>query len=88
MKPESIEERKARHRRQAVHGVVFFVVLQIICAVAFGSLCFIPDAPKWVVVLFGILAALCLVLIIPALTALKDRFKEIEGGEWYAAGQY
>ena len=32
--------------------------------------------------------AFCLLLIVPALVVLKERFKEIEGGELDAAGQY
>ena len=35
-----------------------------------------------------VLAILCLALIIPALFVLKSRFKEIEGGEFDAAGKY
>jgi len=88
MKPRSIEERKAENRRSAIHGAVFFAVLQVASAICFGALCFIPDAPLWLMVLFGGLAVLCLVLIVPVLLVLKERFKEIEGGELDAAGQY
>ena len=83
MKPENTEERKERRKRSAVRGVVFFAVLQVACAVCFGSLCFIPELPQWCVILFGVLAVLCLALMV-----LKDRFKEIEGGELDAAGKY
>ena len=48
----------------------------------------IPGMPQWCVILFGVLAVLCLALILPALLVLKDRFKEIEGGELDAAGKY
>ena len=88
MKPESIEARKEQRKRSAVRGVLLFALLQLACAVCFGALCFIPDMPGWCVILFGVLAALCLVLILPALLVLKDRFKEIEGGELDAAGKY
>jgi len=86
--PRNIEEEKARRKRDAVRGVAFFALLQMVCAAAFGSLCFIPDAPGWLVVLFGGLAAFCLVLILPAIFVLKARFKEIEGGELDAARKY
>ena len=88
MKPESIEEKQDRRKRSAVIGVVMFALLQVACAVIFGALCFIPDAPGWCVVLFGVLAVFCLLLIIPAVKLLKDRFKEIEGGELDAAAEY
>ena len=88
MKPESIKARKARQKRETVRGVVFFALLQAACGVCFASLCFIPGRPKWCVVLFGALAAVCVLTILPALLVLKERFKEIEGGESDAAGQY
>ena len=88
MKPKSIEEKKATYRKEAVHGVVFFALLQLGTAICFGSLCFIPDMPTWLLFLFAGLAVFCLILIGPALLVLKERFKEIEGGELDAAGQY
>lgn len=77
-----------QRKRSAVRGVLLFALLQLACAVCFGALCFIPDMPRWCVILFGVLAALTLVLILPALLVLKDRFKEIEGGELDAAAKY
>ena len=88
MKQESIEEKKAKRKRGAVYGVLGFAALQVVCAVAFGSLCLIPDAPKGGFWCFLVLAVICLLLIIPALFALKERFKEIEGGELDAVGKY
>ena len=82
------EERKAVRKRAAVRGVVFFGVIQLALAALFGSLCFIPELPLWGVILFGILAALCLALIPPAILVLKERVREIEGGEEDAAAQY
>ena len=80
MKQESIERRR-RDRKEAVVGIVFFTLLQLACAVCFGSLCFIPDAPEWLMIMFGALAGFCLLLLVPALVVLKGRFDEIEGGE-------
>ncbi len=87
MKQSNID-RRARDKKAAVVGVAFFAGLQLVCAVAFGSLCFIPDAPGWLVVLFGVLAVGCLLLVIPALVVMKQRFKEIEGGELDEAAEY
>ena len=66
MKLENIEERQAKRKRSAVNGVVFFTLLQVACALSFGALCLIPELPGWCVVLFGVLAVGCLLLIIPA----------------------
>ena len=88
MKPENIKERKAKRKREAVIGVVMFALLQLATAVCFGALCFIPDVPGWFPVVFGALAGLCLLLIIPAALLLKTRFQEIEGGELDAAAEY
>ena len=84
MKHESTEARQARRKRDAVRGILFFAMLQIITSVACASLCFIPGMPRWAIILCLVLA----ILIIPALFVLKSRFKEIEGGELDAAGKY
>lgn len=88
MTPANIEERRKHRRRSAVRGVVLFGLLQVACAVCFGSLCFIPDLPGWAFALFLVLAVFCLLLILPALLALKKRFEEIQGGEEDAAAEY
>ncbi len=88
MKRANIEEKKGRRKKEAVYGILIFAAIQLVCAISFGSLCFIPDAPAWLVWTFSGLAVFCLLLIIPALTVLKQRFKEIEGGELDAAGKY
>ncbi len=82
------ESRKRRQRRQAVLGVVLFALLQITCAAVFAALCFIPDLPRWLAWLFAALAGVCGLLVIPALVVLKERFQEIEGGEYDAAAEY
>ena len=82
------ESQKRRWKRQAVLSVVLFALLQAACAAVFTALCFIPDLPRWLVWLFAALAGVCGVLVIPALVVLKQRFKEIEGGEYDAAAQY
>lgn len=88
MKPGSIEEKQAARKRSAVHGIIFFVVIQLVSAVALGAVCLIPDAPGWLATLFAVMAVLCLAAIVPAIVVLKQRFKEIEGGELDAAAEY
>lgn len=88
MKQESIEERRARQKRGALRGVLIYAGIQVAVAAGLCTMCFVPDAPKVLVVCFLVLSALNVLSIIPALCVLKARFKEIEGGELDAAGQY
>lgn len=84
----NIEARKKRYRRQAVLGAAFFGLLQLACVVCFAWLCLIPDLPRWLFWLFAALAVFCAALMVPALVVLRQRFKEIEGGELDAAAEY
>ncbi len=84
----TVESRKRRRRRQAVLGVTLFALFQAACAGCLAALCFIPDLPGWAFRLFAALALLCGLPIVPALVVLKQRFKEIEGGEYDAAAEY
>lgn len=86
--PESIENRHARQKREAVRGVVLFGPIQLACVVCFASLCFIPGLPGWAVVMFAALALLCAAPLAVSLMTLKQRFREIEGGELDAAAEY
>lgn len=87
MKQSNID-RRARDKRAAVIGVAFFAGLMLVCAASVVSLCFVPDAPGWLVIPFGGLALFFLAFIIPALMVMKQRFKEIEGGELDEASEY
>ena len=82
------ESLKRRRRRQAVLSVVMFALFQAACAAVFAALCFIPDLPRWALRLFAALAGVSGLLVLPALVVLKQRFQEIEGGEFYAAAEY
>ena len=84
----SIEERRRGQRRGAWAGVLFLGGTQVISAVVFAALCTIPELPGWAFVLFVALAVLSLVLVLPVLLLLKQRLKEIEGGELDEAAQY
>lgn len=88
MKQESIELYRKRCKKEAIIGVVFFAAIQLATMVCFGALCFIPDAPRWLMILFASLAAVCVLPMIGALVVMKQRFSEIEGGEAYDARQY
>ena len=86
--PANTDRRRRKYRRQAMLGVVMFALLQLAGTACFGALCLIPDLPRWLMVLFVVLAAACAALILPALVVLKQRFTEIEGGELDEASQY
>ncbi|MCI8910452.1 MAG: hypothetical protein HFG09_07230 [Oscillibacter sp.] len=86
--PANTEERRRKYRRQAVLGIALFGLLQLACTACFGALCFIPGLPRWAWTLFAALAVFCAALMIPALMVLKQRFREIEGGELDAAAEY
>ena len=58
MKRESTEARQARRKRDAVRGILFFAMLQIITSVACASLYFIPGMPQWAIILCLVLAIL------------------------------
>ena len=88
MKQESIEIRKARRKKEAVRGIMVFALIQAVTAVAFLACCWIPDMPQGVVWMFGAFALICILVLIPALIVLWQRFKEIEGGEFDEAGKY
>lgn len=88
MKQKNIDQRRRVRRHSALVGVGLFGLLQIASAVCFGSLCLIPGLPGWTEILFGVLAGLCLLMIVPALIVLKQRFIEIEGGELDEAAEY
>ena len=84
----SKEARRRALRRQALLSVAAFALLQAACIAIFAVLCLSPDLPRWAFRLFAALAGLCGLLVIPALVVLKERFNEIEGGEYDAAAQY
>jgi len=88
MKPKNIEAVKAGRKRDAVRSVALFTIFQLGMAAFMVWLCRLPDCPGWASILFGVLAALSLGMIVPALLLLKQRFKEIEGGEQDAAAEY
>lgn len=88
MKPESIERRRAREKRDAVRSMAVFGALDLAEVVFFVWLALRPGVPGWLSVLLFVPPVLGVLLIPSAVRALKERFREIEGGELDAAGQY
>ena len=70
-----------REKRGAVVGVLLFDLLMGACVAGFGALCFIPELPRWLFILFAVSGALCAAPMAPALWALKKRFQEIDALE-------
>lgn len=84
----TLEDRKRRHKRQAVLGVCFCAVLLLPCMIVCIGLSLFPPLPWWGKVLTAAGAFVCIVSVIFSLVVLKQRFKEIEGGELDAAAEY
>ena len=74
---------KTHEKRGAVIGIVMFGLLQLACVIGFWALCLIPDLPQWLFILFFVLGAFCAALMLPALWALRGRFREINALETY-----
>lgn len=83
-----LEERKRRYKRQAITGVLVCVVLLLPCAMICVGLSLFPPLPWWGKALTAAGAVVCIVPVIFSLVVLKQRFKEIEGGELDAAAEY
>ncbi|MEY8258816.1 hypothetical protein AALA80_00540 [Oscillospiraceae bacterium 50-60] len=86
--PANTDHRRRKYRRQAVLGVAMFGLLQLACVIAFGAVCLIPGLPRWLFWLFAAMAVLCVGMMLPALAVLRQRLKEIEGGEFDEALKY
>lgn len=67
-----------REKRSAVLGLALFGLLQLACMIGLGALCLIPDLPRWLFLLFAVLAMACAALMFLALWALRQRFREID----------
>ena len=88
MRPENTDSpaRRAR-KREAVWGAVGYVLVQLLAAaVLLAGRLFVEVG--WLDVLLLVLAAADLLSIPPVFLVLRQRIKEIEGGELDAAGKY
>jgi len=67
--------------------VVIFILLQVLCAVVL-LWCRGRNPIHWLDAVLLVLALLDLASIVPSVAVLKQRIKEIEGGELDAARKY
>ncbi len=67
----------SREKKSSVLSFVMFCLLQAVCVITFLSLGWISGLPGWAKLLFYVLAAFCGLLVLPALAALRIRWKEI-----------
>ena len=81
-------ERRHRDKKAAVIGVAVYAFFMALSAATVGWVCFLPETPAFGELLMGTLAVVLLLMIVPALVALKQRFAEIEGGELDEASEY
>lgn len=84
MDVERLDRRMKRKRGALIAGITMIAIM-LVWIVFFICLCML-DCPPWpvVVLLLAIPIAVCVGIVI----ALKQRMKEIQGGEEDAAGQY
>ena len=87
-KPVNLALWKRRQKRQALLGAGFGCMMLLLSAAICAALCFIPNLPPWLLVLFAGTAILCLLPMGLTLVVLYQRFQEIEGGELDAAAEY
>lgn len=86
--PGDIEQRRRRQKREAVQGVLLFAALRLAgVIVLLWSISLVPELP-WLQVILGILTLVTGVPVLFMWAALKQRFQEIEGGEFDAAAKY
>ena len=87
MRQESIETAIRQQKRAALTGTLISAAIRLACA---GVLLW---CRQWLGdgFLSGVLLAAAVIEVgslIPMGIVLRQRIKEIEGGEWYAAGEY
>ena len=86
--PNDTELRKRRLKREAVQGVLLFTALRLAAVIVLlWSISLIPEFP-WLQVILGILTLIVGVPVLFVWPTLKQRFQEIEGGEFDAAAKY
>ena len=86
--PGDIEARRRRQKREAVQGVLLFAGLRTASVVVLlWSASLVPQL-RWLQVILGVLALAVGAPVLFVGVTLKQRLKEIEGGESDAAAQY
>lgn len=88
MRPESIDPKLQRElKREAVRGAVLYSLAQLLTvAVLLGARLVVTQG--WLDTLLLVLALADLISIPPVFFVLKERMKEIKGGEFDAARKY
>ncbi|OUQ78596.1 hypothetical protein [Flavonifractor sp. An100] len=88
MKPGNTDPNRQRElRREAVKGAVLYCLAQLATvAVLLGGRLLVSEG--WLDTLLLVLALADLISIPPVFLVLKERLKEIKGGELDAAGKY
>ena len=79
---------EAQQKRAVVRTALMFVLLRGVFAIVCACLSVLADLPGWGRALLGLLAALSLIPSPFTIVVVKERFREIEGGEQNAADQY
>ena len=86
--PSDIEQRRRRQKREAVQGALLFAALRLAAVIVLlWSISLIPELP-WLQAVLGILTLIVGVPVLFIWPILKQRFQEIEGGEFDAAAKY
>lgn len=86
--PGDIEARRRRQKREAVQGVLLFAGFRTASVVVLlWSASLVPQL-RWLQVILGVLALAVGAPVLFVGVTLKQRLKEIEGGESDAAAQY
>ena len=86
--PNDIEQRRRSQKREAVQGGLLFAALRLAgVIVLLWSISLVPELP-WLQVILGILTLIVGVPVLFVWPILKQRFQEIEGGEFDAAAKY
>ena len=86
--PNDIEQRRRSQKREAVQGVLLFAALRLAgVIVLLWSISLVPEFP-WLQAVLGILTLVIGAPVLFIWPTLKQRFQEIEGGEFDAAAKY
>lgn len=88
MRQKNIKSIYRQRKWEVVRGMIWFWLLQAASFIFFLWLCLVPEIFNWAKVLFAILAGLDFIFVLISIRVLKQRFKEIEGGESDVARQY
>ena len=87
MRPGNIDPGRQRElKREAVRGAVVYCLVQLLTVLVLLGLRLVTQG--WLDTLLLVLAAADLAAVPPVFIVLKQRMKEIEGGELDAAGKY